>query len=218
MDPTLLQESENIEDRRDEPLPPDWLTQQERPDLLPGVIGSDAYLARRKREGLIRSGYTSLDPQQLAYQIAVQGSQSPNPYNALVGASPPQQQFAVGRPTNFYSRLQQRFGAVPGAPPSDLREFTDQREIFPDADVEVGPLPTEIQVSEDEDTVPLPRSRPSESDTIYNRDQPYTVHSNSKITLSPTAQEWAREHGMSLTEMARYLLQRDKMRNAGLTD
>jgi hypothetical protein len=42
-------------------------------------------------------------------------------------------------------------------------------------------------------------------------DKPYTVHSPTKITLSPEAKYWAEQHGLSLEEMARYLLVRDKL-------
>ena len=37
-------------------------------------------------------------------------------------------------------------------------------------------------------------------------DKPYKIHSETRITLSPLAIELARDHGMSLTEMARHLL------------
>jgi hypothetical protein len=198
MDVDALRESENnVEDRRtDEPLPPDWLTQQERPDLPPGVIGSDAYLARRKREGLIRSGYTSLDPQQLQYQIyATHGSPPPNPYNMLVGQSPPQRQpFPVGKPQNFYDVLTQRFGAVPGAPPSDLKQFrSDASKEMDEIDSNTAPGPVPWQ--EDDQTVPLPRPRPSEHEGTglpsqadeedMPPDMPFKVLSPSKIRLGP---------------------------------
>ena len=48
-------------------------------------------------------------------------------------------------------------------------------------------------------------------------DQPYTVHSPTKITLSPTAREMARMHGMSEIQMAKHLLQQHGQREAGLT-
>jgi hypothetical protein len=57
-----------------------------------------------------------------------------------------------------------------------------------------------------------------------NSDQPFTIHSPTKITLSPVAQAWAREHFPSTSEresnirMARYLLDRDRMRQSGLID
>jgi hypothetical protein len=223
MDPNLLRESENVEDRRtDEPLPPDWLTQQERPDLPPGVIGSDAYWRQRKREGRW-TNYVSLDPEQLAYQLAWRGAQSPNPYTALIGASPQRQPFPVGQPQSFYNQLQQLYGAVPGNPPSDARQFLPA-ENFPDANVPAGPM--NMPAEEDED-IPLPRPRPSEHEDAglpsqdeedMPPDTPFRVLSPSRIRLGPAAQHWAQEHGMSLTEFAKYLLQREKMRNAGLTD
>ena len=47
-------------------------------------------------------------------------------------------------------------------------------------------------------------------------EKPFVIHSATKITLSPLAKELAREHGMTLTEMARHLLQQDAQRQAGL--
>jgi hypothetical protein len=49
-------------------------------------------------------------------------------------------------------------------------------------------------------------------------DTPFQVLSPSRIRLGPAAQAWAQEHGMTVTEMGKYLLQREKMRNAGMTD
>ena len=46
-------------------------------------------------------------------------------------------------------------------------------------------------------------------------DRPYTVHSDTRITLSPLAKEMARMHGMSLTEMARHLLAQEKLKADG---
>jgi hypothetical protein len=37
-------------------------------------------------------------------------------------------------------------------------------------------------------------------------DRPYKVFSPTKIWMSPTARAWAKEHGMSEQEMARYLI------------
>jgi hypothetical protein len=274
MDPNLLRESENVEDRRtDEPSAPDWLTQQERPDLPPGVIGSDAYWRRRKREGLIRSGYTSLDPQQLQYQIyATHGTQPLNPYNALVGASPQQRPFPIGQPQSFYDRLQQVYGAQPGPRPSDLREFRAEGETFREGGAVADPYtgddprilrdvyqgeyigprrpaprhesPSADPLAGDVPSGPLPHTGiegfapteaaayPFANDVVVgpvageaipfepgaSSDQPFTIHSPTKITLSPTAQRQAREYGMTLAEFGKYLLQREKMRNAGLTD
>src|SRR5262249_50731322 len=48
-------------------------------------------------------------------------------------------------------------------------------------------------------------------------DEPYEVLSPTKIRLGPVAKELAAQHGMSLTEMARYLLTQEKLRDAGLT-
>lgn len=52
-------------------------------------------------------------------------------------------------------------------------------------------------------------------------DQPYTIEragSKGRIRLGPEAQLWAQEWGMTLTELAKYLLQRDLDRKAGRTD
>jgi hypothetical protein len=46
-------------------------------------------------------------------------------------------------------------------------------------------------------------------------DRPYTIHSDTRITLSPLAKEMARMHGMSLTEMARHLLAQEKLKADG---
>jgi hypothetical protein len=43
----------------------------------------------------------------------------------------------------------------------------------------------------------------------------YTVHSDTRITLSADAREMARMAGMTDTEMARHLLAQDKLRAAG---
>jgi hypothetical protein len=45
-------------------------------------------------------------------------------------------------------------------------------------------------------------------------DQPYVVESPSRIKLSPEAKYWAQEHGMTLTEMGRYLLQQHAQQQA----
>jgi hypothetical protein len=42
-------------------------------------------------------------------------------------------------------------------------------------------------------------------------DKPYTVESPTRIRLGPEAKFWAKEHGMSLQEMARYLLERHRL-------
>ena len=46
-------------------------------------------------------------------------------------------------------------------------------------------------------------------------DPPFTIHSPTKITLSPTAKEWAQYHGMTLEEMARFLLRQEQQRQSG---
>ena len=48
-------------------------------------------------------------------------------------------------------------------------------------------------------------------------DKLYTVHSETRITLSPTAKDWACMHGMTETAMARHLLQCHQLQQAGLT-
>jgi hypothetical protein len=48
-----------------------------------------------------------------------------------------------------------------------------------------------------------------------DNEKPYTVHSETKITLSQDAKFWAKEHGLSLNEMAQYLLNREKLRENG---
>jgi hypothetical protein len=48
-------------------------------------------------------------------------------------------------------------------------------------------------------------------------DAPYVVHSPTKIRLSPLAIELAKQQGMSLTQMAKHLLQQHRQREAGLT-
>ena len=48
-------------------------------------------------------------------------------------------------------------------------------------------------------------------------DRPYVIESPTRIRLMPVAREWAREHGMSESEMARHLLREDAQRQAGLT-
>jgi hypothetical protein len=45
-------------------------------------------------------------------------------------------------------------------------------------------------------------------------DRPYTIHSPTKITLSEEARYWAREHGISLEQMARYLINRENHLNS----
>ena len=47
-------------------------------------------------------------------------------------------------------------------------------------------------------------------------DSPFTIHSDTKITLGPTAKEWARAWQMSLNELGKHLLQQKKLREQGL--
>jgi hypothetical protein len=47
-------------------------------------------------------------------------------------------------------------------------------------------------------------------------DNPYSVLGPGQILLSPTAREWAREFGMTETEMARHLIEQDRLRKAGV--
>jgi hypothetical protein len=49
-------------------------------------------------------------------------------------------------------------------------------------------------------------------------EKPYVVESATRICLRPEAKFWAQQHGMSLTEMARYLLQQDRLHEAGMTE
>jgi hypothetical protein len=46
-------------------------------------------------------------------------------------------------------------------------------------------------------------------------DRPYIVESPTRIRLKPEAKFWAEQHGMSLEQMARYLLQAEKLRADG---
>jgi len=48
-------------------------------------------------------------------------------------------------------------------------------------------------------------------------DKLYTVHPDTRITLSPLARELAKANGMTETEMAKHLLQQDKLRKSGLS-
>ena len=48
-------------------------------------------------------------------------------------------------------------------------------------------------------------------------EQLYRV-TGSKVWMSPTAREWAKHYGMSEAEFAKYLMQRERMREAGMTD
>ena len=46
-------------------------------------------------------------------------------------------------------------------------------------------------------------------------DQAYWVLGPGQIQLSVTAREWAREFGMSESEMAKHLMEQDRLRKAG---
>ena len=46
-------------------------------------------------------------------------------------------------------------------------------------------------------------------------ERPFTIHSDSKITLGPEARELARFNNMSETELARHLLEQHRLRRAG---
>jgi hypothetical protein len=48
-------------------------------------------------------------------------------------------------------------------------------------------------------------------------DPPFVIHSPTKITLSVTAREMAKMHGMTEVELARHLLEQDSLRQAGDT-
>jgi hypothetical protein len=45
-------------------------------------------------------------------------------------------------------------------------------------------------------------------------DRPYTIESPTRIRLGPEAKFWAQEHGMSLEEMARFLINRERLKEA----
>jgi hypothetical protein len=48
-----------------------------------------------------------------------------------------------------------------------------------------------------------------------NTEAPFEIISPTKIKLGPEAKAWAQAHGMSLTQMARWLLSQDAQRQAG---
>jgi hypothetical protein len=45
---------------------------------------------------------------------------------------------------------------------------------------------------------------------------PYTIESETRVRLGPVAREMARMHNMTETELARHLLQQEKLRKSGL--
>jgi hypothetical protein len=49
-------------------------------------------------------------------------------------------------------------------------------------------------------------------------DRPYIVESPTRIKLRPEAKFWAEQHGLSLEQMARWLLLQEKLREAGLSE
>lgn len=53
--------------------------------------------------------------------------------------------------------------------------------------------------------------------TMDDSEQPYVIHSATKITLSPLAREMAKMHGMSEEALGRFLLQQHRLQQAGLT-
>jgi hypothetical protein len=48
-------------------------------------------------------------------------------------------------------------------------------------------------------------------------EQPYVIHSATRITLSPMAREMAKMHGMTEVQLARHLLDQDRLRREGET-
>jgi hypothetical protein len=46
-------------------------------------------------------------------------------------------------------------------------------------------------------------------------DKPYTVHSDTRITLGPAARELCKLHGMSERDMAKHLLNQHRLEQAG---
>ena len=46
--------------------------------------------------------------------------------------------------------------------------------------------------------------------------EPYVIESPTRVRLGPVAKHWAQEHGMTLVQMARHILEQEKLRQAGL--
>jgi hypothetical protein len=46
-------------------------------------------------------------------------------------------------------------------------------------------------------------------------DIPYTIHSETRVTLSPLAKEMATMHGMTFVELAKHILVQERLRNSG---
>src|SRR5262245_44547133 len=53
---------------------------------------------------------------------------------------------------------------------------------------------------------------------VDDSERPYKVLGPNKIWMSKTARAFARQYGLSDREMARYLMQREQLREAGVTD
>jgi len=51
-----------------------------------------------------------------------------------------------------------------------------------------------------------------------NDDQPFKIHSATKVTLSPIARQWAREFNMTEVDMAKHLLQQEGVRRTEKPD
>jgi hypothetical protein len=56
-----------------------------------------------------------------------------------------------------------------------------------------------------------------EASIVMNDDQPFKIHSPSRITLTTTAREMAKMHGMSEKDLARHLLEQERLRQSGET-
>jgi hypothetical protein len=46
-------------------------------------------------------------------------------------------------------------------------------------------------------------------------EKPFVIESPTRIRLGPDAKEWAAHHGMTLVEMAKYLLARERLDDDG---
>jgi hypothetical protein len=47
-----------------------------------------------------------------------------------------------------------------------------------------------------------------------SNEKPFEIESPTRIRLGPEARYWAEQHGMTLTEMAKYLLAKDRQTDA----
>ena len=52
---------------------------------------------------------------------------------------------------------------------------------------------------------------------MADEERPFVIESPTRIRLTPLAIELAKMNGMTLTDMAKHLLQQDKLRESGLT-